>query len=216
MPIQKLIDDALCTEQEKRKDRITSGKWKPSMLGRCYRAQVWARKNEPVTNPPDKRILRVFAAGKLFHNYVQAFIPNSQVEVKVETADILGYADVVDNETVYDLKSQHSRGFWYMKKKGYDIRKEKHPNWLQVMAYARLLKKPKGALVFISKDDLCVVEYTDYFIRWEEELSHEFFILNKHWKESTLPPAEPRCFNGKECQYCNWKDKCKAMESEVK
>ena len=214
MALQKLIDDALQKKQDARKDHVSSGKWKPSMLGRCYRAQFWARKNEPITNPPDERVLRIFAAGKLFHDFVQKLIPDSEIEVQVGNEDIFGYADVVDKDTVYDLKSQHSKGFWWMKKKEYDIKKEKYGNWLQVMTYVRLLGKLKGSLVFISKDDLCIAEYTEFLSNWEKELDNEFLKLNGFWKEDKLPDPEPRAYGGKECQYCNWKYLCDKKEKK--
>ena len=206
--IQKLIDEALLKEQESRKDRVRSGLWSPSSLGRCFRAQYWNRKNEPVTNPIESRVLRVFKCGKLFHNFVQEFLPEHQVEVKIQSEDILGYADIVTEDTVFDIKSMHSRGFWYMDKEGYDVKKEKYPNWLQLACYGVLLKKPKLCLVMVSKDDLCIAEYVQFTKDWEEDLNKELSTLRKHWVEG-LPKPEPRCYNGKECTYCGFQTKCK-------
>ena len=211
--MQNMINEALLKEQEERKDRKGSGKWKPSMLGRCYRAHYWARKGEQQTNPPDERTLRVFKVGHLFHDFVQGFIPDAQTEIEVADDDFYGFADVVGQDCVYDIKSQHSRAFWYMEKKGFDIAKEKYTNWLQVMLYCRLLKKPKGVLVFVSKDDLCIAEYADFLSKWDAELDKEINTLNGFWKSDKLPPAEARAYNGKECEYCNYKDKCGGIEN---
>jgi hypothetical protein len=211
--LQQKIDEALLAEQEARKDRVRSGKWKPSMLGRCYRAHYWARQSEPESNPVDTRTLRVFAAGKLFHNFVQGFLPNTQVEVKVEDDNIMGYADVVGDETVYDIKSQHSKAFWYSKKAGYDVKKEKFTNWLQVMLYAKMLGKKFGCLMFVSKDDLCIDEYVEALSDWEGEVDKELKALNDFWVAGVLPEAKPRAYNGKECTYCSYLDKCNEYEA---
>jgi hypothetical protein len=215
--IQQIINESLLAEQEKRKDRQRSGKFSPSMLGRCYRAQIWNRANVEQTEAPDVRTLRVFKVGHIFHEFVQGYFDKAQTEVKVESEHLFGYADLVLDDTVIDIKSQHSRAFWYMEKTNYDIKKEKYPNILQVMTYAYLLKKPKGRLIFISKDDLCCAEYEFALDQWKDEIFKEMAQLKTWWKlyqdNETLPPAEPRCYNGKECQYCNWKTKCKELEN---
>ena len=115
--IQKLIDDELAQQQEKKLLRERSGKWSPSSFGKCFRYQFWHRKNEPETDPIEPRILRVFEAGKIFEDFVVKTLlplhPEAQVGVKVEIEDVLGYADIVFPEEVIELKTQHSRAFWY-------------------------------------------------------------------------------------------------------
>jgi len=80
-----------------------------------------------------------------------------------------------------------------------------------------MLGKNKATLCFISKDDLCLQEYT--FIlndKWQAELDNELGSLRKYWdefKNGTLPPAQPRAYKDKkggfkECQYCSWKKLC--------
>lgn len=215
--IQNLIDDKLAKKQQERATRERSGKFSPSSFGKCFRAQYWNRKNEPQTDLPDARTLRVFKAGELFHDFVQGLLPKHKCEVKVETEDICGYADIVTEEAVYDIKSQHSGAFWYMKKDGYDINKQKYPNILQVCCYAALLDKSEGRLVFISKDDLCIAEYTFPLYKWVDAVELEISNLKKFW-EKGVPPPEPRAYFNqksgvyKECQYCSWRTKCKEMK----
>ena len=212
--IQELIDDALAPKLKQR-----SGKWSPSSFGRCYRQQYWNRKDALKSNPPDTRTYRVFKAGRLFHDFVQGLLDGVETEVKVECEDVLGYADIVRDNEVVDLKSQHSKSFWWMKKKNADIRKEKYGNWLQLMYYVRELNKTFGRLVFISKDDLCIMEYVECINDWTDELDNELTALRYLWKKQELPPALPRCEpNAKgeywECNYCDFKDKCKELEDE--
>jgi hypothetical protein len=214
--VQQLIDNALIP-----KPRERSGKYSPSKFGACFRAQYWNRKNFPASNLPDARTLRVFKAGQLFETWVKNVLITENGEwhdcgaEPIECEDVLGYADLIRDNEVADVKSQHSKSFWYMAKfKNDDIKKEKYHNWLQVMYYARELKKPFGRLIFISKDDLCIQEYVqpldDY---WLDELSTELRTLRNLWREDKLPAAEPRLFKKKdgtysECDYCNFRDTC--------
>jgi len=218
MNIQELLDKYFTDQQERSKGRTRSGKFSPSKFGRCYRLQYWSRKNEPETNPADLNALRRFKAGDLFHEFVQRFLPPHQTEVKVETDDILGFADIVTEDAVVDIKSQHSRAFWYMEKKdAKPISEQKYNNIMQVMTYAYLLGKPQGQLLFISKDDLYTAEYTFNMDVWKDEVEKEINMLKGFWGKSELPPAEPRAYIGsdgkpKDCEYCPFKDKCKEVQ----
>jgi len=215
--IQTLIDKALI-----RPPRIRSGKWSPSSFGGCYRKQYWNRKDEPKSNPIDNRTLRVFEAGHLFEKFVVDLIAkDNQCDLQVEVGedDVKGFADIVRDNEVVDVKSQHSRSFWWMKKTK-DIKKDKYHNWLQVGYYAKILGKEFMRLVFVSKDDLCIAEYVEPMdIYWINEIERELKALRDIWEKDELPPAEPRLFPKKdgtfsECRYCAWQDKCKAIEEE--
>jgi len=213
MTIQDIIDKELEIKQEARSSRERSGKISPSLLGRCLRCQYWYRKNETPTNPPDSRSLRIFKCGSLFHDFVQKFLPAHQIEVLAETDDIKGFADIVVDDEVMDIKSVHSRQFHYLRKPKYDINKEKETNILQLMTYCWILKKEKGRLVFISKDDLCIAEYAFYLKNWRDKIQAEIDILRWHWENKELPAAKPRAYNGKEGKYCNYRDKCREFEN---
>lgn len=116
MSVQEMIDSSLKKEQDLRKDRVGSGKFKPSLFGSCFRRHWYAKIGEPETNPTDARGLRVFQSGKLFHDFVQAFYPDGQKEVLIETEHTKGFADLVLEHEVADIKSQHSDAFWYMQR----------------------------------------------------------------------------------------------------
>jgi hypothetical protein len=217
MNIQKRIDLKLQEEQDARKDRIRSGKWSPSSLGGCHRKQFYNRKDEPKSNPPDERALRVFKVGSMFHEFVQDLLKdeNTQLEVRVETDDVLGFADMVTPDEVIELKSQHSRAFWWMGKSSEPITVQKRDHCIQAAFYALQLERKWIRLVYISKDDLCVNEYrlelNDKLITTVEQELEE---LNAWWIKNELPPAKPVLYVGKdgkssECSYCSWKDKCK-------
>ena len=218
--IQELIDKAL----EHKGGRIRSGKYSPSSLGKCFRAQYWNRKDEPVSNPVDERTQRIFKAGGLFHEFVQDLIiinyPGAQKEALVETADFKGYADLVLNDEVVDIKSQHSKAFWYRNHLEWKALELKlYCNILQVIFYAVNLGKKQARLVFISKDDLCIQEYPIEVEKWQEALKTEVNVLKDYWEKQELPLALPRAYPDKdgksaECGYCNWKDLCEGIEKK--
>lgn len=205
-----MIDESLAKKQKEREGKEPSGFISPSQLGRCFRFQYWQRKGEAYSNPIDARTLRVFACGNLFHDFVQQFLPPHQVEVECQKDDIRGRADIVTTDTIYDIKSMHSKGFFYLSKQGYDITKEKESNWLQLAVYATILNKPKIKLVLISKDDLCINEYEDKTAEWGDKLARELYWIRKYWVEG-LPDAIPRAYGGKECDYCSYLKKCKEI-----
>ena len=215
MKIQEQIDLKLQVVQDERKDRKRSGKFSPSSMGRCYRLQYWNRQAEKPSNPIDARTLRVFEVGKIFHEFIQDIIleenPLAQTEVLIQTDDVIGFADIVLPDEVIELKSMHSRGFHYLKDA--TIREQKFQNILQAMVYAVILGKHFVRMVFISKDDLCIAEYkikvTD---EWRKDVKDEMTMLMKYWNKQELPPPEPRAYNGKDCNYCGYKDKCKQLE----
>jgi hypothetical protein len=219
MTIAQMIDQKLLEEQELHSKRERSGKFNPSSFGRCYRAQILNRANFPKSNPSTIRSLRIFKVGNLFHDFVQALLPEHRTEVLVETEDIYGYADiVVDAEkTVWDVKSQHSNAFWYMQNST-DITKDKETNILQVMAYVYLLNYDLGKLCFISKDDLCIAEYGFPIAQWKQRIETELTNLRAFWTLYTeakeLPPALPRAYNGNEGKYCDWQEWCVKHEKE--
>ena len=213
--IQELIDKAL----ERKSDRVRSGKFSPSSLGKCYRAQYWNRKNEPPSNPIDERTNRVFKAGNLFHEFVQGLIlaqnPQAQKEVLIETEDFKGYADLVLEDEIIDIKSQHSKAFWYRKNLTWKETEPKvYHNIMQVVFYAVELKKDNARLVFVSKDDLCIQEYPLSVDKYKMDLGVEIATLRDIWHYDALPEAKPRAYDGKECGYCGWQDKCKVIEKQ--
>lgn len=216
MMVQEIIDSVLNSKEKK----PSSGMISPSKLGQCYRRHYWSRKGETETNPPDERTKRVFACGNIFEDFVVKNLllryPDWQTQVEVTKDDVHGFADIVSPDEVMDVKSQHSKAFWWKTKEmqsGKDIVDIFYQNWLQVMMYAWILGKEKARLIYISKDDLAIQEYCitldDY---WKNELDMELTKIRYYWNNKVTPPAQPRLYGGeetkKECSYCQYKDKC--------
>lgn len=223
MKIQDLIDKHLKEEREIPRER--SGKFSPSSFGRCFRNQIWNRANEKQSDPPDERVLRIFAIGNILGDWVQTIIVMNflyvEIEKKVETENVLGYADAILEDEVIEIKSIHSRGFWHMDKEDFQIAENKKEHILQAMTYAFFLNKKSIKLVYISKDDLCMREFniqvTD---EWKQKVTEEIQMLDMHWDNyktnGILPDAKPRAYISKDgpldCTYCNFRTKCEAIE----
>ena len=267
MNIQQLLNEKLSKEQEERKHE-PSGCITPSSLGQCFRRQLYKRRGEPVSNPPDERGLRIFKMGHSVHQTIYDMVrttkepkqavkdilmsglanehidkivdkildviknppsinPNIQIEVEVKVDDILGYADIVTDEMVIDIKSVHSRKFWYMgRKKDEDedaaverFRTDQKDNILQVMCYCYMLDRPMGSLVYVSRDDWCINQYKFELKDWTTEVTDELFILRKFWENGETPRAVPRLYKQKdgkykECSYCQFLDTCTKKEND--
>jgi hypothetical protein len=180
--------------------------------------------NEPASNPLDARTLRVFAMGNLVEKFVVDNLltryPDWKTQVEITHEDIHGFADIVTPDEVCDVKSQHSKKFWYNTnemKAGKDIKDMFYNNWLQVMTYAWLLNLPKGRLIFVSKDDLCIQEYSlELDTYWKGEIDTELTRIRYYHQNKTIPPAQPKLYGGeetkKECEYCQFKTKCQEKE----
>jgi hypothetical protein len=212
--IAKLIEKELLAKQEDGKSRERSGKWSPSKLGRCFRYQYWSRANEVETNLPDITALKRFAVGHLFHDYVQAFFKGAEVEVLIETDDIKGYADLVDKDEVIDIKSVNDWAFKFLLDKEFDVNKAKPEHCMQVALYCKLLNKPKGSLLFINTKSLATVQAEVDLDKYSVEVDVELSTLNSAWEKKALPLAVSRCYNGKECSYCSFLDKCNKLEGK--
>jgi len=208
------IDKFLIEERDRKDLRLRSGLWSPSSFGRCYRYQYWNRLNEPKTNPIGAEILRIFRVGNLIHDFFQGILKNEyQCEVMIKTEDTLGYADMLSKDEVVDIKSVRSYQFKLMKdkKKKYDFSIDKICEILQVTWYGLNIDKEKGRLIFVNKDSLDVIEYEFKIKDFEIKLKEELQILNNFWSIKKLPPALPRCYSMKECQYCGYQNKCETL-----
>ena len=209
--IQKLIDDNLAIENSE--PRVSSGKFNPSYLGQCHRKHFWKRKGNIPSQPADKLSLRRFKCGNLFEWFAVNLILSAQKQVKIETEDFLGFADVVTDTEVMDIKSVNSKSFWYMDKPTYNVNEEKRHNILQTIFYAKELGKEKSRLVFISKDDLSIREYGFAVTSWEVALEEEISKLRKYWEDDVLPDARPQM--KWECGYCQFAEHCKKTGGDV-
>lgn len=207
--IQKVIDDAI---SDKREDRKVPNSWHPSRLGACRTGLFLERAGTTPDQDFEPRVLRIFDVGRKFEDWVSGLIKEKaesyeeQVRLEWPEQNVTGYADaVVNDKLVYEFKSKNSRSFWYMREKAQGPSEH---NLMQLWVALKILNKKEGRLVYISKDDLSILEYvvllTDPI---GSKAMEELQILNWAW-EAQLPPKpieDPKDWRAK---YCSWHNQC--------
>ena len=217
--IQPIINEYL--RKEKEENKHDSKYFHASSLGSCKRKQIWTILKVPETNPLDDRMLRVFSVGNVFHEWLQDKLAKAGVliakeqEVINEKYNYKGRFDAlvkIENKNIlYDFKTQHSKSFHYIKNNNEGVDEGKK---LQVVSYAVMgnIKVDECRILFISKDDLCFLEYIIPIEPYKKKVIDELVELNVFLKTKKLPPALPEKENGKpnwQCGYCRYLDKCR-------
>lgn len=122
---------------------------------------------------------------------------------------------------IVECKSKQSKSFWYMdkKKEGAMIHHK-----MQLHSYLYMLNKyggkspdmnfsakpfndqlTKGSIVYVSKDDMAMLEYVVYLDdpELEKMWKYEINTLNDAWNKQIAPPApEKGSWQEKYCQFC--------------
>ena len=210
--IQDLIDKELNNKSKERNKDYKQTSWHASSIGNCLRGQYIQRLGVIKEELIDSRSLRVFSVGNQMEDWVCEIIkkhPKISVDTQVRVEDkelgISGYADaVIENgvKRVYELKTKHSRAFWYMQKEGKAMRQHEYQLWL----YLKILDIPEGIIAYISKDDLVIAEYVVELK--DEVLGKEVLarvnLLNKAWRDkdiTLLPLEEEGSWQNKFCRF---------------
>lgn len=224
---QKILNDWLRQETEKRKEKKIDA-FHASSLGQCKRKQIYRRMNEPESNPPDDRALRIFAVGDIFHEFMQKKAEEAGVlvakeqSIKNEEYNYSGRYDALiekdGKKLLYDFKTQHSQSFHYMQENGTGVDEGKK---LQIVSYAVMGNLPvdECRLLFLSKDDLCMMEVPVRVKDYKDKVIAELKELNQFYKEKKIPDQIPEIENGKanwQCTYCAFKDNCRGKNWEIK
>lgn len=212
IPIQEIINKKIIQAREERTHKIES--WHCSKLGQCLRGVYFERLGIKPDKEFTERELRIFDVGKMFENWIIGLIKDqkgvdwdTQVRVEDKDLNVSGLADLVvgydGTKKVYELKSKHSRAFWYMSDKGEGAnRQHEYQLWL----YLKLLKIQEGSIIYISKDDLSMLEYPVYLSdsKLEAEVMNELKLLNEAWNKkdpSILPLPDGKSWQAKYCRY---------------
>lgn len=210
MNIEELIDQKLLANS--REPRVRSGKYNPSFLGRCYRAQYWNKLDKPASNPFTVKVLRKFAQGNATHKLWQDLLPQEICEVPIETEYFKGRADIALS-SVMDLKGCEQWAFDRYSKIPTELYTEKNRDkFYQAGWYAVQFKLPTFCVIPVVFGTFTHVKHWAETKDWERDIKGETSILISHAVSGELPPPKPRAFGGKECNYCQWHDLC--LETE--
>jgi len=211
--IRPKIDEYLDTKSKERRDY--GEYWSASSAGYCMRKNIFERLQVPYTND-DPRKQRVFAAGHIFHEWVQRITKESGLsvaqELELQDEDLMtrGHIDdlvvIEGNLILYDYKTQNSRAFTWQKDKPIS-----YFHKMQLGTYMYMLRKkgestPEGAegyrfrmlnearILKISKDDLRMDENV---LEWNNELESRVVTywreLNEAWKRFKDSGSLPIC-----------------------
>jgi len=219
--IQGLIDEEIKQKNNLREKRNQTT-WHASSLGSCLCGQYLQRLGLKPDEPFDQRTLRVFNMGNKIEDWIVDLITKqekydfeTQGRVFDEKLNFSGYWDIwiKDLETleeeIIEVKSKNSRAFWYMEKQGEGAQKQ---HQMQLWSYLWLTKVERGRIVYISKDDQCILEYPIF--RNNEDLKKIVFdqleILNEAW-EKKIPPL-PALKDSWQAKYCGFHKQCKVQE----
>jgi hypothetical protein len=210
MQIQSLVDIHVSSREQK---KITS--WQASQVGGCLSGVFLARLGVKPLEDITPQVMRKFHCGNLFEEYIvervkKANLCEVETQVRVENPElgVTGYADMVLNwdnyKEVIEVKSQHSKSFWYMIKKGQGAYEH---HMMQLFLYMITLKVDKGRLVYVSKDDLTIQEFP-YHIddsimqKVATTTLNNLDILNEALRTNVMPaPAPEGSFQAKYCRF---------------
>jgi len=104
---------------------------------------------------------------------------------------------------VYEVKSKHSKSFWYMNKMGEGAMRQHE---YQLWCYLFLLGVDEGSIIYVSKDDQAILEYPVFLNNKQlrEEVMNEINLLNLAWehkKPELLPLPDEKSWKTKYCRY---------------
>jgi len=248
--VRALVDDYML---EKAKEERDYGEyWSASSAGYCMRKLVFERLKVPKTQDDDARKQRVFEVGHIFHGWMQnitksrGFSIAQEQELQNEDLMVRGHFDdliLADGKPIlYDYKTQNSRAFTWQKGKPMS-----YFHHMQLGTYMYMLRHERDVppvlrgnpltearILKISKDDLRTSEQQ---LMWSEDLEVEiktfWGVLNRHWREKTIPPCtckdreggfmagekyNPFFYDGEPCSL-EWYNKCKReglLKEEIK
>ncbi len=209
-----------------RKERPASTFFRGSKLGSCLRQQYYEATGEPVTNPFEDRLYRIFEQG---HVIADTFERNlrasglfsafqSEVPVEIPEYNFSGNVDHLvqwketDQLEVIEMKSMNSNGFKYLKG-------PKAEHAIQAASYAVALErkiplaKVDARVVYVSKDDFNISEYT-IGREWYDRAIRVLEVGNKFKEQGRIPFRLP-VPEGKDpkkmwpCGGCQWLTKCR-------
>ena len=221
--IQDLINNSIKETNDARRKDYKQTSWHISSLGSCLRGIYLKRAEAKPDTEMDERTLRVFDVGNKIEDWVVELLKTQDIKVETQVRaedkelNVSGYADVVvenkDGKEVLEIKSKHSRSFWWMEKKKQGAQRS---HQYQLWMYLWLLNIERGRIIYVSKDDLSILEYPIF--RNDESLKKECFeqleFLNKAWKAKD-PSILPLPENGKwgnqndfQSKYCSFHKQC--------
>lgn len=205
--LKELIDKYYSENQ--REDKIPT-KFYISDAGKCPRTIFFKFKQAP-KEKIDPRIMRIFEAGELLHNYIFSILYRSKIgavtEIPIPPNDLIsGRADAIlcidKVNYLLDIKTINSMQFKYMKA-------PKPENVWQVQLYMHFFDIKKGILLYLDKDRQELKEFIfDYDKKIAKTLIDNFEATKSRIATDTVPQAMPDYPKNWQCSYCAYRAIC--------
>ena len=205
--LKELIDNYYLENQ--REDKIPT-KFYISDAGKCPRAIFFKFKQAP-KEKMNPRIMRIFEAGELLHNYIYSILYRSKIgavtEVPIPPNDLIsGRADAIlciDKENyLLDIKTINSMQFKY-------LTAPKPENVWQVQLYMHFFDIKKGILLYLDKDEQELKEFIfDYDKKVAKTLIDNFEATKSRIETETVPQVLPDYPSNWQCSYCAYRTIC--------
>lgn len=224
--IQSVISDYLHNKSDTH--TVDNDWWFGSESGYCLRKRFLRRKGTKPSDLKTDQQLRKMEAGNIFHWWIQKRMEDAKVlinkekEVIDEDLRYKGHYDMLVEKDgiklMYDIKTVHSQAFHYFT----DSPSDKKEHKMQLASYMLFSgETTEGRLLYISKDDLCLLEIPVKLDMWKDKVISELTQLNQCWKDKQLPPKidDIQEENNKikpqwQCVYCNYKTLCRGKNWE--
>jgi len=226
--LYKKGSDRYYTRLNKARNSKAPTSWHLSGFGTCMISRYLKRKGLISPDQPiDLRLRGVFHLGnileELFVNCLTEESKEGEYEIKTQgrvedkLLGISGYYDAklinakTKEEHIVECKSKQSKAFWYMTKQNQGAN---HHHKLQLWGYLFLDKVKEGSIFYISKDDLCTLEYGVFRndLNLKTEFMNELKVLNYCLENDMVPPL-PVVGSWQE-KYCDCHDLCKEFHEK--
>lgn len=188
-----LLDEATKRFEEK---KTPLNVFYPSSVGQCVR-KAYNEKINPKMFPVDT--YKIFLIGNLTHDWLQNKVyPDGKHEVPIrwEEGDIIisGRIDCLLEDTIIEFKS--------IAKLDYVRNAPKSEHVEQLNLYLHALKMTKGVIVYVTKNNLEIVEHE---ITYSEKIYKKTINAFKriYWYVSRgVEPKPKKCSTPWSCEYC--------------
>lgn len=216
IPFQQLVNKTLREKNESR-EKKEQETWYASGLGSCLRGMYLSRLGLKPDQELTDRELRVFDVGNQMEDWLVGLLKQQkdievETQVRVESKEhhISGKCDALvlyaGEKEVKEIKTKHSKAFWYMTKEGKPMRQHEQQLWV----YLWLLNVDKGTIVYLSKDDLAIAEFP---VRrddkkLEAEVMSQLNALNEAWDKKNPLLLDLPAEDSWQAKYCKHHKKC--------
>ena len=152
------------------------------------------------------------------HAFIQSFYPEECCEVKYEDDNFKGFADIVEEDHIHDIKTVDTKQFNQICSNKYSIYQNKEYCILQTGFYALKMKNDRFYIDFVDREEMARsgsihIKSFEFDMPFHTQMiEKEVDKLIESWYNVTtkgeLPEVLPRMYFGHECSSCEYKNEC--------